>query len=186
MNNPEGSQTRLTVAELPARKPYRFDLRPDAAVLARLAADLELIDLRKLRLHGTLEAEGRDAWRLSAELGATAVQPCVVTLEPVTSRIDTPVSRLFLRDYALPDTEGEIEMPEDDSAEPLGKVIDLMAVIRESLALALPDYPRAEGAELEETAFAPPGAAPMSDEDVKPFASLADLKAKLEKREDES
>lgn len=186
MSNPDGLETRLTVAELPARKPYRFDLRPDESVLRELIEALELIDLRKLRFQGTLEAQGRDAWRLSAELGATAVQACVVTLEPVTTRIDTPVNRLFLRDYQIPELEGEVEMPEDDTTEPLGNVIDLMAVIRESLALALPDYPRAEGAELEESAFAAPGVTPLSDEDVKPFASLADLKEKLDKRDKES
>ncbi|QGX98623.1 DUF177 domain-containing protein [Roseovarius faecimaris] len=186
MSRPDTSATRLTVAELPARKPYRFDIRPDAEALTALIEDLELLALRKLRFHGMLEPEGRDAWRLSAELGATAVQPCVVTLEPVTTRIDTPVSRLFLRDYALPEVEGEVEMPEDDSTEPLGKEIDLMAVIRESLALALPDYPRADGAELKNADFAAPGVTPMTDADAKPFASLADLKAKLDNRDDET
>jgi len=51
----------------------------------------------------------------------------------------------------------------------------------EALALALPDYPRAEGAALDKSTFAAPGTAPLQDADLKPFAGLAALKSKLEK-----
>jgi uncharacterized metal-binding protein YceD (DUF177 family) len=37
----------------------------------------------------------------------------------------------------------------DDTLEPLGQFIDLAAVMIEELALALPEYPRAEGAALD-------------------------------------
>ena len=49
-----------------------------------------------------------------------------------------------------------------------------------ALALALPLYPRAPGAELGQAVFAEPGTAPLKDEDLRPFAGLAGLKAKLE------
>ncbi len=78
-------------------------------------------------------------WRLEAKLGATVVQPCVVTAEPVTTRIDDPVTRRYLAQ--MPEPQGdEVEMPEDDSAEPLPDVLDLSAVMAEALALALPLY----------------------------------------------
>jgi hypothetical protein len=44
--------------------------------------------VRKLRFIGTLEPEGAQDWRLTADLGATVVQPCVVTLAPVTTRLE--------------------------------------------------------------------------------------------------
>ncbi|NNK79430.1 MAG: DUF177 domain-containing protein, partial [Litoreibacter sp.] len=53
----------------------------------------------------------------------------------------------------------------------------------EALSLALPAYPRAEGAELGETVFSEPGTDPMSDEDAKPFAALAALKNKMNEPE---
>jgi uncharacterized metal-binding protein YceD (DUF177 family) len=108
------------------------------------------------------------------------VQPCVVTLAPVTTRIEEDVERRFLADPP-PMPEGEVEMPGDESAEPLPDVIDLGAVLAEALALALPDYPRAEGAALEEAQFAAPGTRPMSDDDAKPFAGLAGLRDDLDK-----
>ena len=67
-------------------------------------------------------------------------------------------------------------MPEDDSVEALPDYVDLMDVLGESLALALPDFPRADGARLGEAVFTESGAEPLSDEAVKPFAGLASLK----------
>lgn len=165
----------LRVADLPTRRPQPFHLRPGPEARARIIAELGVTGLRKLDFRGTLQAEGRHDWRLEGRLGATVVQPCVITAEPVTTRIDTDVLRRFLRD--LPEPDGaEAEMPEDDTLEPLGPVIDPGAVMVEALAIALPDYPRAPGAELGEAGFAPPGAAPIAGERRNPFAALAALK----------
>ncbi len=180
MTDAQKQDSAVLVADLPARKAYRFDLRPAADVQGEIAQSLDLVELRKLRFQGTLAAKGRSAWVLEGSLGATAVQSCVVTLAPVVSRIDVPVRRLFTADYREPTESDEIEMPEDDTVEPLGDRIDLLAVATESLGLALPDYPRAEDAALENAVFAAPDLTPMTDNDVKPFAGLANLKAKLE------
>lgn len=170
----------LRVADLPQRGTRRFDLAPGSDICAALARDLDLTSLRKLSFRGAISPEGKADFRLDAQLGATVVQPCVVTMEPVTTRIDEAVLRRFLHDWHAPDDRDEIEMPEDDSTEPLPAEIDLIAVLREALALALPDYPRAPGAALAQTDFAADGVTPLSDEDVKPFAALSALKQKLD------
>ena len=61
--------------------------------------------------------------------------------------------------------------------------IDVAAIGIEALALALPLYPRARGAEFAEAVFAAPGVAPLKSEDLKPFAGLAALADKLKKPE---
>lgn len=169
----------LRVADLPQRSSKTFDLRPTAEETEALRAALDLQELRKVRLHGALKPLGKRDWSLEATLGATVSQPCVVTLAPVTTRIDTEVSRQFVTDYAEPDAP-EAEMPEDDTVEPLGAYIDLFAVLTEALSLSLPLYPRADGAEdLVEIRVTEPGKAPMTDDDAKPFAGLAALKSQL-------
>ncbi len=172
--------TALRVADLPQNSPTAFDLRPDSATLAALADELGLLALRKLRFSGQINASGRKDWELTGKLGATVLQPCVITMEPVTTRIDTEVRRLYLAD--LPEIEAEeIEMPEDDNVEKLTSVIDPAAVMTEALALSLPLYPRKEGANLQEAVFAEPGQKPLTDEDVRPFAGLAKLRDALKK-----
>lgn len=180
MTQTPGMPTPLRVADLPTGRPVPFDISPDSATLAALGDDLGLIALKKLRFAGTLRTDGRSDWRLDAHLGGTVVQPCVVSLEPVTTRIERDISRRFVKDWPGVDEAEEVEMPEDDSIDPLTDTIDLAAILSEALALSLPDYPRHESASLEQTGFAPPGADPITDADVKPFAGLADLKRKLE------
>ncbi|MBT0956992.1 DUF177 domain-containing protein [Alphaproteobacteria bacterium KMM 3653] len=171
--------TALRLPELSDRSGASFDITATPEDLTRFAADLDIIALRKLRLRGSLSPMGKRDWQLNATLGATAVQECVVSLEPVTTRIDTKVARVYAADFTYSE-DSEAEMPGDDSIEALPEVVDLAAVAAEALALALPDFPRAEGLEPADMIAAPPGAAPLTDEAVKPFAGLADLKAKLE------
>ena len=66
-----------------------------------------------------------------------------------------------------------------DDFEALPEVIDLGTVATEALALALPLYPRAEGAALEQAVFAEAGVEPLTDEALRPFAGLAGLAARL-------
>jgi uncharacterized metal-binding protein YceD (DUF177 family) len=168
----------IVLRRLPRNAPLPVTLEPDAEA-RRAAADLlGLQALRKLRLTGELVPEGGADWRLEARLGATVVQPCVVTLAPVTTRIDIDITRRYSAAHVEPEAD-EAEMPEDDTTEALPERLDLTAVMLEALALALPDYPRAEGVELAERHFAAPGVAPMTDADAKPLAGLAALRDRL-------
>ena len=181
MTNAKSAPGVFRVAALSSKTPQPFDLRPEAEARAAIAEQIGLSALRKLSFSGEIAPLGKRGWELSGTLGATVVQPCVVTLAPVTTRIDEEVTRRFLpAEEVLPEVDpgAEIEMPEDDTAEPLGDVIDTRAVMIEALSLALPLYPRAEDAELGEAVFAEDGAEPLRDADLKPFAALAALKNK--------
>ncbi len=173
-------KTAFRVADLPQNAPTAFEFRPDAGKLDALSRELDVTSLRKVRFAGQITAHASKDWELTGRLGATVIQPCVVTLEPVTTRIDIDVRRLYLAD--LPEIEDEeIEMPEDETVEQLGSVIDPEAVMTEALALAVPQYPRKEGTALGEAVFAESGTQPMRDEDARPFAGLAGLRDALKK-----
>ncbi|PIE16900.1 MAG: hypothetical protein CSA68_00160 [Rhodobacterales bacterium] len=171
----------LTVARLHSQSPTRFELIPSAKAREQIATLLELQALPKLRFAGAVSASGADDWQLQGQLGASVVQSCVLSLEPVRSRIDVPVTRLYLADFPeLGGEEEEIEMTIDENCEALGSVIDLEAVMVEALSLALPLYPKAEGASLQTTQSAPPGVTPLDDEATHPFAGLAALRDKMQ------
>jgi uncharacterized metal-binding protein YceD (DUF177 family) len=168
----------LRPGALPPKKPTRFDIAPDPAAQAALQADLGLLAIRALRLAGEIAPAGRRDWTLTARLTADVDQACVVTLAPVRARIDAAVLRRYVADWQPPSGD-EVEVS-DDTEEPLPEVIDLDAVLAEALALALPDYPRAPGAGVGEIAATPPGAAPLTGAEVKPFAALKALKDRME------
>ena len=172
--------TCFRVVDLSRSNPLLFHLRPEPDAMSRLADSLGLTVLRKLSFKGKLAAQNRRDWHLTARLGATVVQPCVVSHAPVTTRIDTDVTRVFVADLKEP-LENESKMRIDDNVEPLPEWIDLSEILRESLILMLPDYPRKQDAHLHQSAFTEPGTAPMRDEDAHPFAQLASLRKQLGK-----
>ena len=164
-------------AQLLRRRQTTVTFAPDGAARAAIAQALDLTELPAFKLTGEIAPAGKHDLSLIARITARVVQPCSVTLAPVETRIDDAVTRRYLADFDLPEGT-EIEMPDDDTSDPLTDSIDVAAVAIEALALALPLYPRAPGADLGEAVFAAPGAAPLRDADLRPFAGLASLVAK--------
>lgn len=171
----------LRPADLPKSTAIDLALVVTPDMMSRIEARLALSGLRKLRLTGRLIPYGQKDWHLQARLGATAVQSCIATDDPVVTRIDTDIERIFVADWKndIPDSP-EAEIPEDDRYEPLGDIIDLEELASEALALALPDFPRRSEAPPVEISAMPPGAKPLNDTSNRPFSGLAMLKKKLE------
>lgn len=168
------------VDTLPSNRLIKFDLLPDEAEIEALKLNLGLTGLKKMRMVGEISPLGAKSWLLDAELGATVSQICVISAEPVRTRIDVSVRIKF-----LPENKIEFDTPEnelDDEVEQLEKTIDIGIIATEALSLAVPLYPRKEGAEMQNAISAPAGQTPMTDEQVKPFAGLAALREKLESK----
>ena len=169
---------KLKVSELDHSRPQDIAVSLTDAQAKALAQVLGIEAARKVRLTGVLAPVGRRDWHFKGTLGATVVQPCVVTLAPVTTRIDDPVERTWVEGLE-PTTAEESETPEDVTQEPLGQSLDIGALLTEALALALPLYPRASDAELRDAVFTEPGKDALRDEDTRPFAGLAALRDQL-------
>ncbi len=178
MSQTPPSPTALRVSGLSQNTATPFELRPAKAQRTELATQMDLLGLRKLSFTGQITSLGAADWQLDATLGATVVQPCAVTVEPVTTRIDVPVRRVYQKDFIDVDAP-EAEIPDDDAVEPLSTWIDPADVMIEALVLHLPLYPRAPDAELGVLSVSEPGVRPMTDEDARPFAGLAALKEQL-------
>ncbi len=171
---PELPSLPFKVAAIAGRSSTHVRFAPDAAARRAIAATLTLLDLPQMLFDGEIRPSGKRDMVLSGKLTALAIQPCSVTLDPVRTRIDEVVVRQYLADFTVPDGE-EVEIPADETLEPLGEVIDAAEVAIEALALALPLYPRAPGVELGAVVAAAPGVEPLQDVDLKPFAGLANL-----------
>ena len=168
------------VATLSPRKPTRFDIVADGAQCRALALELGLSRVDSLSFKGEIRPSGKRDFMVVADLNARIVQPCSITLVPVKTVISEQIERKFLADFVVPDGV-ELEMHDgDDAIEPLPEVIDAGFLATEALALVVPQYPRAPGAALGDVAVTEPGKVALRDGDLKPFAGLAALKAKLD------
>jgi uncharacterized metal-binding protein YceD (DUF177 family) len=172
------------VAALSSRKPSRFDLTPNTKMRAAIADYLGITAITKLQFTGMISPKGRHDFALEAVLTAVVEQPCAVSLVPVVTTLREDVARVYLAQWDTPKGD-EVEI-DDDETEALGEAINVGHVAVEALSLALPPFPRAEGAVLEVSEFTAPGTAPLRDSDLRPFAGLAALKAKLEKPESDA
>lgn len=169
--DPQAHPQRLRVAHLNPNAATTFVLRPSGEVRAAIAAELGVEALTRLEFSGDVRAEGGDGWRLDGRLTARVTQACVITLKPVRTEIDEKVRLRFSPHLSAPEAD-EIEMP-DETLEPLGNFIDLTAAMTEALSLALPPYPRAEGADL--AAISTPSDDAPAEDTRRPFAGLDKL-----------
>lgn len=172
---------QVEVAKLPKHQPTEFDLNLDRLQCADIAKGLGVMDIAKLRFKGQLLSHSGGDWALDANLGATLTQACIATLNPVKTRIDDRIERLFTKAPEDPPARGEVEMPEDVTTEKLTGIIDLGQVMYEALALRIPLFPRDPGAGPVDVTVTEPGADPLQGADMRPFAQLKSLKEKLEK-----
>ncbi len=126
----------------------------------------------------SLKKHSATRYSFMAKLDATIVQSCVVTLEPVRSRIErniarelllaSPVRRALPKEALPPTPSLDDELTEEIES----LTYDLVAPLLEEFSLAIDPYPRAPG-----VAFEPPKDSPEKAEG--PFAALKALKGRV-------
>jgi uncharacterized metal-binding protein YceD (DUF177 family) len=162
---------RVTVRELPQTgRECRFEATE--AERAAIARRLGILGVESLEARFSVTPEGRGALA-RGRFEAQIVQQCVVSLEPVTSRIAGEVVQRFAPDEGRARPEAEIEFDAFEAEEPPEPLIhgaaELGELVVEHLALAVDPYPRAAEAQAD----LPHEAAEAADT---PFGKLRDLK----------
>lgn len=156
-------------------------IRAAAGELPLLAEWAQVDRMDRFEALVTLRRLSPNRFRYDAELNADFEQTCVVSLQPVPTRLKRHFSRVLqLRPRAHRQREEEAEAVglltlsagDDEVPEELDSPrYDLAAPLLEELLLAIDPYPRAEGVE-----FARSDEAPEVRES--PFAALKRLKEK--------
>lgn len=138
--------------------------------LARVT-DIQSCD--SLRIEYKIQPLRSGIYRLTGHIKANVVQSCVVTLEPVASRIDEALNVELRPTDMMPEGEQDVEemsILESPDFEPIeDDEIDLGLLVLEHFSTAINPYPRAEGVELEVVEAA-------ADKPINPFAVLGKLK----------
>ena len=170
-------------SEINQSKPFDFHLILSNQKGSELIKRLDLLSIKKVSLVGKLSPLSINEWSLKAKLRATVKQKCVISFKPVQTIVCEPINRTFsssaLQNTFEADDDGVSPVIFDDTLQELNDHIDLAEIIFEELTLILPHYPKIEGAELGYYSVTEPGAKPLTDENIKPFAQLSKLKDKL-------
>ncbi|WP_321503243.1 DUF177 domain-containing protein [Breoghania sp.] len=158
-----------------------FDRVADADEREALRENCGLITVSRMEAHFTVKPWRKTGYSVIGRVTADVEQACVVSLEPVSQRVDEEVSVKFvpLREaekwVQAPDEDGEIvvDVEADDPPDFFeGNAIDLGALAAEYFALGLDPYPRAPGVSFEAALEAEEAG---QDDRRKPFAGLKDM-----------
>ncbi|PKQ06323.1 MAG: hypothetical protein CVT72_06920 [Alphaproteobacteria bacterium HGW-Alphaproteobacteria-11] len=170
---------KLAVKDVPpAGKSIEFNA--DAETCAALARRFGILELQGLKGTVTVRPFRKQGLIADCRFEATVVQACVVTLDPVTQRIEESFTRRWLPEQPIePGTAIEarevlIEAEGEDAPEPMtGGAVDIGEAVAEELALAIEPYPRKAGVAYDLPSEAPEDAA---EERPNPFTVLEKLK----------
>ncbi len=157
----------VVAGEAVAREGTAVAFDADGEARAQLARELDLAGVEQVTAALEIAPRGKGAYLLLGRVQARLLQSCVVTLAPVPAEVDEAIDIRFVPATQLADTEADPQAsdlePLEDGEVPVGRTV------RDTVALALDPYPRAQG-----VAFKPqdqPDAAETS-----PFAALKGLR----------
>jgi len=171
---------------------HRFavdDMTADAADIAisappearaRLARFLGLVALDRLDVRARVRRRpDRVCYELRLAVSADVTQSCVVSLEPLTARVDETMTLVYTPNPDATDEVGpevEIDVESEDPPERLvDGQIDIGSLVVELLALGLDPYARKPGAEVPADYAGADTGGSGAGTGPRPFAALARL-----------
>ncbi len=157
-------ERRISVADLDGTRPRTVVVEASEVECGRLAERLRIEAVVSLRAEVELRRELTGDIVARGKLPSDVVQACVVTLEPVPSRIGVEFEQRFS------DRSGAGEAEDEDPVEAIvDGEIEIGDIVTQNLSLSLDPYPRAPGVEFEEFDDDP-------DTPSGPFAALSQLR----------
>ncbi len=143
---------------------------------AAIASELGISECATLTARYTIAPRGEGCYLLSGKISARVIQPCIVTLDPVTQDFEEQIQiELCPAGEARDEAANEHDVLVETDTEPIeNEIIDVGRLVFECLSAGIDPYPRREGAEFQWTD--PKAAADKAAGG--PFAALAKLKDK--------
>ena len=141
--------------------------------LVEMARVLDVLSCESVIGEYVIRPIGQGRYRMKGEVSAQLTQSCVVTLEPISQRLDAAFDVEFWPAGTIPTIgEEEVEVLSAAEIEPIEHgLIDAGRMVFETLAASLDPYPRKPGA-----AFAGETVEGPESGKESPFAALKKLK----------
>jgi len=155
MNAPLPEFSRIISVSRISPKGVEEVLETRPAERAALAKRFDLVDLPVLKASITLTPGSQQTIAATGIIEAEIVQRCVVTLDPIVSRLNLDVDVIFIpagSDHNIPDARASDELNDEFEFYSGGK-IDIGEMISQQLGVNIDPYPRKADAALTKTEF---------------------------------
>ncbi|MGI9386882.1 MAG: YceD family protein [Methyloligellaceae bacterium] len=159
-------------------------IEPDEEACAETAKILELVGLQDLEVHLDVVPVSEDMFRVHGTLTASVTQNCVVSLDPVISKVLEPIDVEF-RPKTVPGSHNAAQFPNEQDEDPLDQkdiedyeagALELGALVSEILASAINPYPRKPGVDFAWTSDSAADPINKIASEESPFARLSSIK----------
>ena len=173
----------VQVSEL-GNRPLEINLAANAEQCAALAKRLSLSSIKSFKAQVFLTLLKNSDVDLKASFSVQVIQPCTVTLAPVSSDLKAKFSMTYTPVVEEDEESEEDEVFEDldDMVEPpeplIDQKIDIGAALVEHLALEIDPFPRVKGAVFEGYVAGSKSEKESGFEKKNPFAALSQLQTK--------
>lgn len=148
------------------------DREATAAELEATAQALDILKIGSLSTRYRINAIAGSGYRLRGTITASVEQACVVSLEPVSGKVNAAYEVEFFSTVDTPDNEEEVSILAGTDIEVLEHgIIPVGRIVYETLSASLDPYPRSPDAEFN---WEDPKA--KDPEKASPFAALSKLK----------
>ncbi len=172
----------LPIRRLDRSRSHEFRFTPDVEALEELSKEnnWRRIDLEDYSGKLTPNDEG---WLFETHIKGHAVLNCVISHMPVHHNFDINVTRQYVREEKDVPVEMSWDLDFNTDIEPMPQNLELTDVLRESLLLEFPEFPRHPKYEDESLWEYAPQDEGEEETTRRPFA---DLKALMEKKNSEN
>jgi uncharacterized metal-binding protein YceD (DUF177 family) len=170
MNEPIPEFSRLiSVARLPPKGTEEY-IEAKPTERAALAKRFDVVEISSLKSWLTLTPSSNESVAVAGKIQATVLQHCVVTLDPLISRLEVEVDLIFVPSKQRLDGAGEPILDDREDIETFdGGKIDIGEMVAQNLGVNIDPYPRKPDAVLEKSEYG------AKIEKRKPFAQLVDV-----------
>lgn len=159
----------------------KVTLDPDASELSEIADQAGVLSIDRFNSELVVKRWRRNGVTIFGKINAEITQECVVSLEPVNSKISEEIERTFLPEgskLTKPklSSDGEIILDYEGKDEPdifVGDTIDIWEVVMENVLLAIDPFPRSPL--LPDKEFSVDTDKGKVQDKVSPFAALKGL-----------
>lgn len=142
---PENELSRVIAEDALTKGPMVLEVTASAGERESLARRFDLLECRSLEARVRMRPNAKGTLvTMTADISALVVQPCVLSLKPVTSEVRESFE-LLLTLQAEETDGGEVVIDPDgpDPAEPVGpEGCDIGEILAQQLAVLLDPYPR--------------------------------------------
>ncbi len=150
------------------------DREATSTELEQIAQVLNILKVDNLSSHYRITAIAGGAYRLAGTISAGVEQACIVSMEPVSGKINAAFDVEFWPTVTPVDNDEDASILGGSDVETLEHgLIPVGRIVYETLSASLDPYPRREGAEFN---WQDPKA--QEAEGTNPFAALSKLKDK--------